>query len=99
MEFREGAEQLRALIAPETIGDVQELRERVEQIRIALEKHARANQNQQLLARTAVSGVVRYFDHGRPRHEREELLHALYRLERAAGVHEQPSDQTSSRKR
>ncbi len=90
MEFREAARELRDIIAPETTNDVDTLRGRVKLIKIALEKRAGANQYQQLLVRAAVSGVFRYFDHGRPRYEREELLHTLFRLERAAGVEQGP---------
>ncbi len=90
MEFREAANELRNIIAPETTDDMDTLRGRVEHIKIALEKRAGANQYQQSLVRAAVSGVVRYFNHGRPRNEREELLRALFRLERAAGVEQGP---------
>ncbi len=90
MEFREAAKELRDIIAPETTNDVDTLRGRVERVKIALEKRAGANQYQQLLVSAAVSGVVRYFDHGKPRYEREELLHTLFRLERAAGIEQGP---------
>ncbi len=89
-EFREAAKELRNIITPETTNDIDALRGHVERLKIALEKRAGANQYQQSLVRTAVSEVVRYFDHGRPRNEREELLHTLFRLERAAGVEQEP---------
>lgn len=90
MEFREAAKELRDIIAPETTTDVVMLRQRVEQIRITLEKRAGASEYQQLLVHAAVSGIIRYFDHGRPRNEREELLHSLFRLERAAAIEQEP---------
>ncbi len=90
MEFREAAKELRDIIAPETTNDVATLRGRVERVKIALEKRAGTSDYQQSLVRAAVSGVVRYFDHGRPRNEREELFHTLFRLERAAGVEQGP---------
>ncbi len=90
MEFGEAAKELRDIIAAETVNDVETLRERVQRISVALEKRAGTNQYQQLLVRAAVSGIIRYFDHGRPRNEREELLRTLFRLERAAAIEREP---------
>ncbi len=98
MQFQEAAEALRAIISPENTDDVPTLRERVEQIKGALEKRAGKNQYQQLLVRAAMSAVVRYFDHGRPRDEREGLMRTLYRLERAAGVEQGPRNETGGSK-
>ena len=58
------------------------LRARVDEISLALEKRAQRSQYQLLIIRSAISAVLRYFDRGKPRDEREGLIRTLYRLER-----------------
>lgn len=86
MEFRDGVRHLRAIISPKSGGDADTLRERVEEIRLALEKRAGGHEYQRWLIKNAVSRVVSYIEAGKPPGdlERHDLYMALHRLDSAA---------------
>jgi hypothetical protein len=86
MEFRDGANYLRAIIAPNSGGDIERLLGRVEEIRLALERRAGVNTHQQELVSAAVNQVVDFLSDRKYSHpvvHEEKLLRALEALAEA----------------
>lgn len=81
MEFQDGENELRAIVSHKSAGDTDRLLERVDHVRLALERRATNDYQRQLIA-VAVRLVIPYVEEGKPPGDdrRQTISDALGRL-------------------